>query len=115
LTYQERRRARRNEVKAVLLVALRDAAAHGIHVHLGELAYGLRCSPSTLRILWHELAAEGRVAYKTNERMAGGHRADITERELAERVALVREAKFRRWRRTGRMNLTWAELERVLP
>jgi hypothetical protein len=99
----------------VLLVALRDAAEHGIHVHLGELAFGLRCSPSTLRILWHELAAEGKVIYKPDERMAGGRRANVTECELAERVAAVREAKLRRWKRTGRMSLTEAELERVLP
>jgi ABC-type arginine transport system ATPase subunit len=114
MTYNERRRLRRAEVKAALLIALREYEARNERVNLADLALRLGRSVASLRILWHELAREQLIEYPAKVRQVGEYRAVATPRDLAERIAAVREAKAQKWERTGRKILTEAELDEVL-
>lgn len=115
MTYTERRRRDRAEVKTRLLVELRQAETFDQRVRLDDLAVYLRRSRSTLTALWHELAAEGLIDYPVAARLNNGRQPIDGPRDLAQRIAKVREAKFRAWLRTGRTGLTEDELREVLP
>jgi hypothetical protein len=115
MKYQERRRARRAEVKAVLLIALRDSEAYGMRINLADLAIVLGRSASSLRVFWQELADEGQIAYPADARLRGEYRPVVTPADLERRIAAVRAAKIDKRIRERKNSLTGAELERILP
>jgi hypothetical protein len=118
MKYGEILRRKRAECKAGLLVLLRQAEEQGRHVSLYDLAGALGRSRSGLTILWHELAQEGKIAYPAEERRSAGQAPNVPSRELAARIAKVREARLRKWKSYRSRNpppLTPEELEEVLP
>jgi hypothetical protein len=118
MKYGEILRRKRAEAKAGLLVLLRQAEEQGRHVSLYDLAGALGRSRSGLTILWHELAQEGKIAYPAEERRSAGQAPNVPSRELAARIAKVREARLRKWKSYRSRNpppLTPEELEEVLP
>jgi hypothetical protein len=115
MKYGEILRRKRAEAKAGLLVLLRQAEEQGQHVSLYDLAGILGRSRSGLTILWHELAAEGLIRYPAEERRSVGQAPHVPTKELAARIAAVREAKWRKWRKCRVTCLTEDELREVLP
>jgi hypothetical protein len=118
MRYGEALRRKRDEAKARFLELLREAEANGEHVSLYDLAPILGRSRSGLTILWHELAAEGKIAYPAEERRSAGQAPHVPTRELAARIAKVREARLAKWKSYRSRNpppLTPEELDEVLP
>jgi hypothetical protein len=115
VNYSEKRARARADCKARLLESLREAEAKGKHVNLSDLAVVLGRVRSGLTILWHELAAEGLIAYPAEERLNNGRELAKPPPDLAQRIAAVREAKLAKRERRGKTTLTEAELEKLLP
>lgn len=111
--YQDRRRQRAAQIKAELLAILQENERTGEPINIPDLAIRFGCGASTLRGMRHDLAKSGLVQDPEAKRLE--QLTEIPLPELAERVAIVREAKFGKWERTGEKRLTKAELEQVLP
>ena len=114
--YQARRKARRAQIKDLLLPILQRHEARGERPDMAALATAFGCGASTLRQMRHELGKAGLIeAPEAIRQREVAERIDVPD--LAQRVAAVREAKRRvgELHRRGKPGLTDEELDEVLP
>ncbi len=97
------RLCRKGRLQAVLL----EAMEAGESLTFVVMARRSKCPITTVRRLRDELVAEG----LDDQEVVSAE----TEREIEERVAAVRAAKFRRWQLGLTTGVTGRELDRILP